>query len=867
MADQGNAPLMLSIEANLTKLNKQLAQAAQQGATAAKQIDTAFTTANDNVAKSFAKTSQVVTTSIGAQRNAVQNLSYQLNDIATGLASGTSPFTLMAQQGSQVVQALEEAGGTAQSAFTTIAGAVGQVINPLSLATFAVIGLGAAAFEYLATWRQAGELTGDALTKQIDAAAKLGEQLKSIYPDYAALTAKLKENNDHQTSINTATEDYNQKLAQSRTAMTAVVVGAAEAQTKIMAAFGPETASAFDRVYQSTLDIAKQFQAGTATADQMRDALTALINELGQFDIPTLQPFVDQLKTGLQTMPQLAQAAQTTKNSLDGLTAGVDASKVEAFQKAMDKLGKDGVDSTDKAKQAMLDYADAIAKATNAWDALNAETAKNQAIGNIASTALTQAESSSQDDYFRIVRQYESHGSQYAHSPLSTASGQYQMLDSTFLEFAKAVPEFANASKEQLLAQKNDPGVQQKVIEAYTNASRQMLNSINQPANNTNLYLAHLLGQQGARSVLTAPRDAPIEPIVGAKVVANNPQLLGNGRTVQQSLDAITTALHGADLASSDAMKSFEDTIQSMKDSTDAINAEAKASGNLGQLIDQTTLEREKAKDVMTLEQAARKQGLTIGAAEKKQIEDVATAHATAEASVKGYSQEQHDAKVQTDAHVEAQKKLAQQLAQTRDQFAGMATSFVSGFISDLKSGTSASDALRNALSKLADQLLDMTLNEGFKMLFQGLFPGATTISPASGSSGFLGALAGLIPSAHTGGVVGIGGVQRSVSPMAFIGAPRMHNGGLAGDEVAAILQRGETVIPRGTIGAGGGQVSNSIGSINIDMSGSGVVAADSQKGRQFGNLVQTLIQREMVRQSKPGGLLRSSGSGGRVGT
>ena len=60
-------------------------------------------------------------------------------------------------------------------------------------------------------------------------------------------------------------------------------------------------------------------------------------------------------------------------------------------------------------------------------------------------------------------------------------------------------------------------------------------------------------------------------------------------------------------------------------------------------------------------------------------------------------------------------------------------------------------------------------------------------------------ALGGTVPAGnyHTGGIVGRGGMTRNVPAMAFAGAPRLH-GGLMGDEFPAILQRGETVIPKG---------------------------------------------------------------------
>ena len=53
------------------------------------------------------------------------------------------------------------------------------------------------------------------------------------------------------------------------------------------------------------------------------------------------------------------------------------------------------------------------------------------------------------------------------------------------------------------------------------------------------------------------------------------------------------------------------------------------------------------------------------------------------------------------------------------------------------------------------------------------------------------------LAAAHAGGVIGATTMTKSgVSPLVFLNAPRMHNGGLAGDEVAAILRKGEEVIP-----------------------------------------------------------------------
>ena len=83
----------------------------------------------------------------------------------------------------------------------------------------------------------------------------------------------------------------------------------------------------------------------------------------------------------------------------------------------------------------------------------------------------------------------------------------------------------------------------------------------------------------------------------------------------------------------------------------------------------------------------------------------------------------------------------------------------------------------------------------------------ATKILSALGATGigqFVGSILGggtPAPVHHAGGVVGAVAASRTVSPLAFVRAPRYHSGGVLGlkpDEVPAILQRGEEVLTRG---------------------------------------------------------------------
>jgi hypothetical protein len=72
----------------------------------------------------------------------MQNLSYQIHDIATGLLTGQSPFMIMAQQGSQITQVFGEGTGVRGMLRALGSSIVTFISNPLTLA---VLGFGLAA--------------------------------------------------------------------------------------------------------------------------------------------------------------------------------------------------------------------------------------------------------------------------------------------------------------------------------------------------------------------------------------------------------------------------------------------------------------------------------------------------------------------------------------------------------------------------------------------------------------------------------------------------------------------------------------------------------------------------------------------------
>jgi GH24 family phage-related lysozyme (muramidase) len=154
--------LILSISADTAQVKRSLdrlekdvdrsTKGIEKGFTSAgAQMGTAFDASAAKINRSFtvieggARRAQTnVTQSVGAIRASTQNLSFQLNDIATQLASGTSPFQVMAQQGGQVVQSLTGAGGVLGA--LRIVGAA--ALNPFTLATVAITTLAGVATAY-----------------------------------------------------------------------------------------------------------------------------------------------------------------------------------------------------------------------------------------------------------------------------------------------------------------------------------------------------------------------------------------------------------------------------------------------------------------------------------------------------------------------------------------------------------------------------------------------------------------------------------------------------------------------------------------------------------------------------------------------
>lgn len=190
--------------------------------------------------------------------------------------------------------------------------------------------------------------------------------------------------------------------------------------------------------------------------------------------------------------------------------------------------------------------------------------------------------------------------------------------------------------------------------------------------------------------------------------------------------------------------------------------------------------------------------------------------------------------------------------------------------------GVSAAKALQNAVNGITDSLVDLAMTgkmsftnmansvikDLLRMMIQSLITNNIMrgIFGMFGITGSVGKAAGLgsifSKTLHSGGPADPnGGIQRLVDPSVFLFAPRLHNG-LAPDEFPAILQKGETVIPKG--GELGSNISTAINvTINDSGGGSSMDPGRAESfGKQIGRIVEAEFNRNLQRNLRPGGIL-----------
>lgn len=207
--------------------------------------------------------------------------------------------------------------------------------------------------------------------------------------------------------------------------------------------------------------------------------------------------------------------------------------------------------------------------------------------------------------------------------------------------------------------------------------------------------------------------------------------------------------------------------------------------------------------------------------------------------------------------------------------------------------GKNLEQAMANAMSSVADGITDMLMGEKVNWkniikgivkdlvntaihgLMSGMMGGKGGAKGGLGNIGGMGGAKGLkskmgVGVKHTGGIVGVGGGSvRSISPAAFMGAPRFHTGGIIGgmgigpDEVPIIARKGEGVFTPEQMDAmgsqGGVQQNNVTTNVSVNATGGDAKQNDDlakRVAKEVENSVRGIVFKEMRQQMRPGNSL-----------
>lgn len=291
--------VVVELEADVNAYLTKTAQAQQQGVARMQAIGDSATamgnasTAGFNKAASAAESSSAslkkAGVSAGQAQQQVRNLAFQFQDIGTMMASGQSPFTLLAQQLPQITMY----GGSLNGVMGALKSTVAGLISPLGLATTAFVLLGSAAISYFDELFTSGSKSEEQLKKEAqliqEVADKWGEALPALkaYADERQRIADVgKINEAADLGIDAAwsgvsdtfDEVYNKYIN---------LMGLLQGNVSIEAI--PEV----EKFRSSFVDLEKKVRDGKATTEDMEavtNALAALLNSTG---IPAVQEFAD----------------------------------------------------------------------------------------------------------------------------------------------------------------------------------------------------------------------------------------------------------------------------------------------------------------------------------------------------------------------------------------------------------------------------------------------------------------------------------------------------------------------------------------------------------------------------------------------
>ncbi|MBB3020639.1 hypothetical protein FHR70_003725 [Microvirga lupini] len=321
---------------------------------------------NDQYAASLARMQQRYAPLAAANNNLVGqtgNLAAQFQDIAVQLQSGSNPFTIALQQGTQIAAVLGDTPGGARGAVKALGAAFLSVISPVSLLTIGAIAAGGALVQYMTGAEEKVESLDDKLNAHADLikgiASAYGEAGKGL-EEYAAESGRVLEG-----QLRAQTERLKAELGRITGEMYAgfsVTTGPAYTDPMGNAFGGADTAinSKF-AAFQSAFEA---FNASVARGEPnirlFREEVARIMAAAA--DNTALQLLGSELLKGSEAAFKIAEALDKSQAAMR-LTSGAaadGAGNVKEFTSAMEALAKVGLPNLTEQQKALQEYRRAV---------------------------------------------------------------------------------------------------------------------------------------------------------------------------------------------------------------------------------------------------------------------------------------------------------------------------------------------------------------------------------------------------------------------------------------------------------------------------------------------------------------------------
>ena len=156
MAAESEA-ITVTVVASTKEFEKQIATLSRSVEKALKKVDDTIDKSGRGLGKGIGQGGKEAAAGLANTSHAAGQLSFQLNDIATSLAGGASPFQVMMQQGSQVTQVMADIKAKGGSMGATVAGAFTSMLNPMALVANGLILVAGLAVQYFMASKEGSE--------------------------------------------------------------------------------------------------------------------------------------------------------------------------------------------------------------------------------------------------------------------------------------------------------------------------------------------------------------------------------------------------------------------------------------------------------------------------------------------------------------------------------------------------------------------------------------------------------------------------------------------------------------------------------------------------------------------------------------